>query len=619
MNNGRILIIERDRFYRELYLDLLSGVDYEVSILDNYEAGNMALSKFDLIICEPGKYKNEFASMVEKIKQLKYTPEILIVTSANISAVKASVQEDELHYTYIKKPFDDSKFLHIVANIIAQRRLFIEKEKLAKEGMEYLILLEVYKRSSDILSQSTTEGVLKKLIDAVVVELKLAKAMLWFRESGDTFNLVQSFGYESESYDEAAAINWKSFRYRSLLKDGYYIAAGSQNRKTMYILVQEQGGHIYAILKLTKKKTAFTIQDLRVVRTLSTFGGIAISNSIKLSQKVTDTLKAANLPIYSHRYFIEYTENEIKRSHRVHGMFSVAIISIENYRELVETFGKSYVEDVILKITVLINDVIRDADTLSASEYSNMLNIFLPDTDYFGSIITMRRIKNQLKQTLYVTDGAVTKKVELVIGSATYPSDGTTAQTLLSKAYKMAKKSSSGKLKELASIESLGFVEFSDNILKIFGNSSQKESDVTSAVFTVTEERVTAIINLLSGDVLARPFIRGLLFLGMPSITKDVKIIKEQYKLYNSNTKFYLLGVKQPGKYIDISYAPIMIINEEIGNRYFMLSLNEEYAYGFIAHNSKDKQFSVFHTSDPIIVEELIAVLQEKYFLQRQM
>ena len=38
----------------------------------------------------------------------------------------------------------------------------------------------------------------------------------------------------------------------------------------------------------------------------------------------------------------------------------------------------------------------------------------------------------------------------------------------------------------------------------------------------------------------------------------------------------------------------------------------------FITNESGSKQFSVFHTSDPIIVEELVAVLQEKYFLQRQ-
>jgi diguanylate cyclase (GGDEF)-like protein len=618
MKNGNILIVDKDRFYRELYRDLLSGVGYEVYVHDNDERADADVSVFDLIIYETNKNECGLYIIAEKTKKLVYKPEVLVITSINLASVKSLIPHDGIHYTYIKKPFDDSKFLHLVTNIIAQKKLFMEKEKLAKEGMEYLRLLEVYKRASDILSQSSLDNVFKKLIDAMVVELKLAKAMLWFRKDDDNFELLHSFGYESEPYDESASISWKTFKYRESMKDGYCIITSAENKKAMYLIVQGQDGHVYALLRLIKKEKVFTVQDIRVARTLTTFGGIAVSNAVKLSQKVTDTLRADNLPAYSYRYFIEYTENEIKRANRIHGMFSIAVVSVENYRDLVETFGRSYVDEIFTKITNLISEVIRDADTLSVSEHSSMLNLFLPDTDYFGSIITMRRIKNQLKQTLYVTNGSVTKNVELIIGSATYPNDGTTAQTLLSKAYDMAKRSSTGKIKEITSMESLGFMEFSDNILRIFKDSDQKGDDITNAIFIITKDRIMDIINLLSGDILARPFMRGLIFLGIPAITKDIKLIKEQYKLYSSNTKLYLLGRKQQGEYIDISYAPIMIINEDIGNRFFMFNLNEEYAYGFITNESSSKQFSVFHTSDPIIVEELVAVLQEKYFLQRQ-
>lgn len=618
MKNGTILIVDKDRFYRELYRDLLTGVGYDVRVYDSDDSAAVDFSVFDLIICEPNRHNGELNGILEQAKTLPERPEMLIITSISIASVKSMIPGNTLHYTYIRKPFDDSKFLHLVTNIIAQRKLFMEKEKLAKEGMEYLILLEVYKRSSDILSQSGLDNVFKKLMDAVIVELKLAKAMLWFRKDDATFELLHSFGYESDAYDEGIVLSWKTFPYREAIRDGYCIVPGADGRKVMYLTVQGQDGQIYALLRLIKKEKAFTMQDIRVARTLATFGGIAVSNAVKLSQKATDTLKADNLPAYSYRYFIEYTENEIKRANRIHGMFSIAVVSIENYRDLIGTFGKTYVDETFTRITNLINEVIRDADTLSVSENASMLNLFLPDTDYFGSIITMRRIKNQLKQTLYVTNGSVTKNVEVIIGSATYPNDGTTAATLLSKAYDMAKRSSSGTIKQITSMEALGFMEFSDNILKIFKDTKQAGDDITNAIFVISKDRIMDIINLLSNDILARPFMRGLVFLGIPAITKELKLIKEQYKLYNANTKLYLLGKKQPGDYIDISYAPIMIINEDIGGRFFMFNLNEEYAYGFITNESSGKQFSVFHTSDPIIVEELVAVLQEKYFVQRQ-
>ncbi len=618
MKNGTILIIDKDRFYRELYHDLLSGVGYDVHVYDSDDPATVDLSMIDLIIVEPNRYDGELGGIFEQVKKLSEKPEVLIITSVSISSVKSLLTGNGIHSTYIRKPFDDSKFLHLVTNIIAQRKLFMEKEKLAKEGMEYLILLEVYKRSSDILSQSSLDNVFKKMMDAVIVELKLTKAMLWFRKDDNTFELLHSFGYESDAYDDAVILSWKTFPYREAMRDGYCVITGPDGRKVMYLTVQGQDGQVYALLRLIKKEKAFTVQDIRVARTLATFGGIAVSNAVKLAQKVSDTLKAGNLPAYSYRYFVEYTANEIKRANRIHGMFSIAVVSIENYRDLIETFGKSYMDDIFIRITNLISEVIRDADTLSVSEHASMLNLFLPDTDYFGSIITMRRIKNQLKQTLYVTNGSVTKNVEIIIGSATYPNDGTTAATLLTRAYDMAKRSSTGTIKQITSMESLGFMEFSDNILSIFKDAQQTGDDITNAIFVITRERMLDIVNLLSNDILARPFMRGLVFLGIPAITKDLKLIKEQYKLYNANTKLYLLGKKQQGDYIDISYAPIMIINEDIGNRFFMFNLNEEYAYGFITNESSGKQFSVFHTSDPIIVEELVAVLQEKYFVQRQ-
>lgn len=617
MKNGSILIVDKDRFYKELYDDLLSSVDYNVFRYDDYEMSNLDLSSIDLIIYEPNRNEKVIGNILEATKKLLYKPELLVITSMNAPSVKSILPQETIHYTYIKKPFDDSKFLHLVTNIISQRRLFVEKEKLAKEGMEYLILLEVYKRASDILSQSDLDNVLKKLFDSILVELKLAKGMFWYRKDEDHFDLLFSFGYESETYDDPTSISWKTFQQRINIKDGFYRIIDDK-KNGMFILIQGQDGHVYGIVKLYKKDEAFSMQDIRIAKTLSLFGGIAISNAIKLSQRFNDTLMADNLPAYSYRYFLEYTENEIKRANRIHGTFSIAVISVENYRDLVETFGHSYVNEALTKITTMINEVVRDADTLSASENPNMLNLFLPDTDYFGSIITMRRIKNRLKQTLYVTNGSITKSIELIIGSATYPNDGTSAKALLTKAYDMGKRSSSGKMREIVSIESLEFLNFSDRILNMFKDTGQNNNDITNTVITLKKENIMDIIELISSDILSRPFMRGLVFLAMPVITKDNKFIKEQYKLYNSNTKLYLMGKKPEGEYIDISYAPIMIINEDIGNRFFMFNLNEEYSYGFIAIENMDKQFLMFHTSDPIIVEELVAVLQEKYFLQKQ-
>ncbi len=617
MNNGKVLIVERDRFYRELYSDLLTGIGYEISINDSYDIAPSNLEDFDLIIYEPNKHEESFTVLASILKAQPYKPEIMIITSGDVQKYKAMFNQSDQQYTYIKKPFDDNKLINLVTNAISKRRLYIDKDKLAREGMEYFILLEVYKRASEILSQKSIEDVLKKLTSAMVIELKAYKAMIWLRDDGDNFNIVQSFGYETEPYDESTSFNWKGFKYKVAFNEGYYIIK-KDSKSVMYVLIQSNDGHIYAMLRLVKEGLeGFSIQDVRIMRTLATFGSIAMANAIELSSKIPDTLRAGDLPAYTYKYFIEYTENEIRRAHRMHGMFSLSVVSIENYRELVETFGKNHVNAIFKKIANLMNEVLRDADTLSLSEHSNMLNLFLPDTDYFGSIITIRRIKNQLKQNLYITDGLITKNVEIVIGAATYPVDGTTVQTLLSKAYESANKTKSGILKQVSAIEYTSFAEFADKIIDSF-SCMDKDGKTINAVFTLTKDRGQEIIDLISYDMIERPYMRGMLFVGLPFITKQMTILIEQYKLHNSSTKFYIMGKKTVGEDIDISYAPVMIMDEDFGNRYFIFNLNEEYAYGFVAVEQPDNTLKALHTSEPLLVEEFIAVLQEKYFLQRQ-
>ncbi len=122
MKNGTILIVDKDRFYRELYRDLLSGVGYEVHVHDNSVLADVDVSLFDLIIYEPNRHEDGLNSIFEKAKKLTYKPEVLVITSISMSSVKTLIPDDGIHYTYIKKPFDDSKFLHLVTNIYSPEK-----------------------------------------------------------------------------------------------------------------------------------------------------------------------------------------------------------------------------------------------------------------------------------------------------------------------------------------------------------------------------------------------------------------------------------------------------------------------------------------------------------------
>ena len=125
MKNGTILIVDKDRFYRELYRDLLSGVGYEVHVHDNSVLADVDISLFDLIIYEPNRHEDGLNSIFEKAKKLTDKPEVLVITSISMSAVKNLIPDDGIHYTYIKKPYDHGRvrqFLLLLYRALSSRQ-----------------------------------------------------------------------------------------------------------------------------------------------------------------------------------------------------------------------------------------------------------------------------------------------------------------------------------------------------------------------------------------------------------------------------------------------------------------------------------------------------------------
>jgi diguanylate cyclase (GGDEF)-like protein len=183
-------------------------------------------------------------------------------------------------------------------------------------------------------------------------------------------------------------------------------------------------------------------QDRRVppiekVQTLEIFAAQAVT-ALQSARQVDEikrlTFIDALTPAFNHRYFQETLAKEIHRHSRTGHEFALAMIDIDNFKRINDTFGHP-IGDEILK--GLVDELLKNArDTDVVARYGGEeFAIIFPDTpaqsardaaNRFRELIERRDFPQpQLGRNLHIT---------VSVGVASYPLDGVTSADLISRA-----------------------------------------------------------------------------------------------------------------------------------------------------------------------------------------
>ncbi len=94
---------------------------------------------------------------------------------------------------------------------------------------------------------------------------------------------------------------------------------------------------------------------------------------------------------YNRRYFMQYIDQEFKRTKRYGGTFSIAILDLDNFKEINDKWGHLVGDQVLRTLTNMLNASIRQADV--CARYGGDEFIFLfPQTDKQQTEIWLHRI-----------------------------------------------------------------------------------------------------------------------------------------------------------------------------------------------------------------------------------
>jgi len=640
MARGKILAVDDEKFFRKLYNDILSSEGYKVVTAESGEEALQIFAgePFDIVITDMAMKGMDGLQTMEAIKQINPAQDVVIVTG--ISDVQMAVNAMKKGVTdYILKPVIPEDFLHLIKTIHEKQNLVAERSKLISENLEYFGILSVYQRCLRILSILDMETLLDIILDSIMAETNAQGSLIWLFSpvNDDVLKLATARGAVNIS-SEVDTLHLSTHGQLGMIKAGkpFYDRtnegdAAYENAFFIPLKVEER---VLGLVKVSDKlnRDRFEVRDLMIAKTIAGFASIAVENAWKVKEIEFEGFKDAKTKTYHISYFADYVTKEILKAGRYQRTFSILCLKIENYHKLRGDYKDAILKDAVQRVLNATIGVLRDADILAMSKNDEYYAL-LPETDYFGSLMTIRRIKNVLKDKAFVSDVNKSHAMEIVLLSASFPKDGDDLRTLL----EVVRRRTEDTRKSLYTRDRLGEMDFWNIYERLVGKEDDYPLALIDGKVSMNVERdfeddegmgkfilftpqvLSQIQEVILGEIEANTDSRGILYLGAKNMEQFLTYLRNHSKVESSATKIFLIGEKGEKGWELPNLTPVFVRGEEIEKVQFLIFLSVDYAYALLTREREDGMHYGVHTSDPVFVENIIAKLQENYHLQVQL
>jgi len=107
--------------------------------------------------------------------------------------------------------------------------------------------------------------------------------------------------------------------------------------------------------------------------------------------------------LYNRRYFQQVLEKEFSRSNRYSSPLSMAMIDIDNFKNLNDTYGHQFGDEVLQVISNLFKESLRKTDYIARYGGEELIAI-LPETTIAQAIIPLERLRCKIADYIFMQD-----------------------------------------------------------------------------------------------------------------------------------------------------------------------------------------------------------------------
>lgn len=429
-----ILLVEDDRFFREMYSNLLAAEGYEV---DSASCGNeglamLARKNYGLVITDLIMPDISGMEILSRVRESDPTIDVIMVTgNANLESAIFALKHGARDY--LVKPVNPDEFRHSVAQCMQQRRLLDENDELKN-------MIGLFQASQAIAGCLELDRVHHLLVDSLAREvgvgravgLFMADARLQLKETKGltTAVAVALAGSLTALIGERYPGTHQVQRVRIEHGAADTPHAGIDEACLVHVLSRSGYQGVVALFN----DEGVPLPDLapcrKNIQFLTEQASHAFDNAETYSQARNMLFIDDVSGLFNHRYLEVALEREMKRVERYASHLAVLFIDVDAFKQINDTHGHLIGSRVLAEFGSLLKKSVRDVDVViryGGDEYT----VILVETGCEVARMVAERIRRNVDEHRFLESDGYNIHVTCSIGYACCPEDAVSKQELL--------------------------------------------------------------------------------------------------------------------------------------------------------------------------------------------
>lgn len=435
----KILIVEDDRFFREMFSDLLKVEGYRVDVAccgtEAFE--KMAENQYGLVVTDLIMPDISGLEILTRVRESDPSVDVIMVTGnagleSAIFALKHGARD------YLIKPVNPDEFRHSVTMCMQQRRLLDENEELKN-------MLNLFQSSQAIAGCLELVRVYHLVLEAVARELGIGRCLGLFLEE-DRLVLKDAKGLAgkmAQQFYDAVIEGIDSHRVGNRLMARIRIDSGQLKPEALkmdineaYLIFVRYKGSLQGVIVVFndpgeclpefqphKKNILFLLEQ----------SSRAFSNAANYSL-AKDMLFIDDLSgLFNYRYLEVALDRELKRAERYSSHLAILFLDVDAFKQVNDTHGHMVGSRLLKEMGDQLKKSCREVDVViryGGDEYT----IILVETAAETAAIVAERIRSQIESFSFLAAEGYNIHVTCSIGYACCPEDTMCKQELLNMA-----------------------------------------------------------------------------------------------------------------------------------------------------------------------------------------
>jgi two-component system cell cycle response regulator len=428
----KILVVEDDAFFREIFSDLLIEEGYMV---DTASSGNEALKKlavneYHLVVTDMVLQDISGLDVLSRVKQINTEIEVIVVTGyANMESAIYALKNGARDY--LVKPISHDEFKHVVKLCMEQRRLLDENQGLKEQ-------IKLFQVSQTIANCLDIDRLHLLIMDAVAKEVGVGRGLGYFKDALKSINLLEAKGIGREhaenlgklirsrfDWEDEAFSDFVRLQSEQLCNDDLDVA------EAILMPLRNKSG-LQGVIVLFNDEGAKlpTVVNQGNIHFLLEQSLLAIENADRYSI-AKDLLNIDELTgLYNYRYLEIALDREIRRAERFGLNMAVIFLDVDMLKTINDTYGHLVGSRVLKEVGGVLKRSVREVDIIiryGGDEYT----IILVETGKQGAAVVAERIRQTIAEHTYVLGDNLNVRLTASLGFACYPEDTKSKMELL--------------------------------------------------------------------------------------------------------------------------------------------------------------------------------------------